>query len=251
MGYGPYGSHDPEHAHKSNWKGWPASGSSSSSSSNYSSSQGSSGGNGSYSGGSGGGCLIIISFLAIFAFFAKSNLPSVGAITRAEIGPSSSNYFMQQRQVIASGEESTRNETRAQGEGEVREYVIEALRDECDDLRGNYELTDYRIENLNCEQDDSKYWGCFADGKGTCKPLPLQNRLATAYEHSKFNKTKSEGIGSVRKYATDSLKSECEQLKGGNFRLLDYNMEFLDCGQTENSLWSCFAVAKGTCGEEK
>lgn len=40
MGYGQYGSHDPNHAHKENWKGWMAGTSSSNNSGNSPSGQG-------------------------------------------------------------------------------------------------------------------------------------------------------------------------------------------------------------------
>jgi hypothetical protein len=73
------------------------------------------------------------------------------------------------RRLVIASEDSYSGDTRAEAEADVRQYVTDSLKSECQLLDGDYELADYGFQFFECGKDESGGWACYADAKGVCK----------------------------------------------------------------------------------
>lgn len=155
------------------------------------------------------------------------------------------------QKMVTANEKSYSGNSLAEAKGEVRKYIFDSLKSECRLLDGNFELIDYQFESFRWERLDFGGWDSFMSARGTCDDtLQKPRRLVIASENSYSSDTRTEAEADVRKYLTDSLKSEC-RLLDGDYELADYKVEFLECAKTEYGGWDCYADARGICKKEK
>lgn len=158
--------------------------------------------------------------------------------------------FVLTQKLVTANENAYSVNTSVEAKGMVRRYIFDSLKSECNSLSGDYELIEYKFESFRLEGNRNEGWESFASARGTCDGTAKKsNRLVIASEDSYSSDSRSEAESDVRKYLTDSLKSECQSLDG-DYEMDDYNFPFFECEKDESGGWECFADAKGICNRQ-